>query len=364
MKIPRMLHVTQSFLPPLEDYLAYLEGIWERRQVTNNGPLLKELERRLASYLEVKHVIAVSNGDAGLRLALRGLGITGEVITTPFSYVSTMSSIIWSGLTPVFADIDKATLTIDPAAVEQAITPRTSAIMATHVYGIPCNVQQLGAVAKKHGLQIIYDAAHAFGVKYEEQGLANFGAVSMVSMHATKLFHTCEGGVLATNNDELAERLEWMRRFGHDGPESFHGVGINAKMSEMHAAMGLCNLKYIDSILAARKAAWEAYEASFRGSEELSLPRWPASTIYNFAYFPLIFPSEAALLRAMQYLAEQNIFPRRYFYPMLNRVAQLGTCVAMPVADDVAPRVLCLPLSAEISVDDIQRVVEAIVGES
>lgn len=360
MNSTRPLHVTEAFLPPIEEYVAYLERIWANGQVTNNGPLVKELEAQLASYLGVKHVIAVSNGDAGLRLALRALDLTGEVITTPLSYVSTTSSILWSGLIPVFADVDRCSLTIQPDAVEQAITPRTSAIMATHVYGIPCDVDQLESIAAKYGIRIIYDAAHAFGVKFQGRGLVNYGDVSMVSLHATKLFHTCEGGILATNNDQLAARLEWMRRFGHKGTEAFYGVGINAKMSELHAAMGLCNLKHLDRIMDQRKRAWETYAQNLLGSNQLSMPQQPEGTTYNFAYFPLIFPTAAALRRALQSMAERKIFARRYFYPSLNQVAELGSPVTMPVADDVAPRVLCLPLSAATSSNDLQRVVDAI----
>lgn len=356
----RPLHVTSSFLPPLNEYIAYLEKIWDSKQVTNNGPFVRKLESQLAHYLEAKHVIPVTNGDTGLRLALRALEVSGEVITTPLTYVSTLSSIAWSGLTPVFADIQKDSLTIDPQAVEEAITARTGAIMATHVYGIPCDVRRLETIADKYGLRLIYDAAHAFGVNYLERRLTNFGEVSMVSLHGTKLFHTCEGGILVTDDDQIAERLEWMRRSGHRGTEAFHGLGINAKMSELHAAMGLCNLKHLDFIIDRRKRAWEAYKKLLCGRYGLSLPRLPETTSYNYAYFPVLFRSEADLQCALQTMAERNIFPRRYFYPALNQVAELGARAPMPVADDVSCRVLCLPLSESITRDDVQQVVDAI----
>src|SRR5688572_25479009 len=235
-----MINVTKSFLPPIEEYVKYLEGIWERCHLTNHGPLVNELEEKLKTYLGVKNFFYLNNGTIAIQLAIKALDITGEVITTPFSYVATCSSIVWENAKPVFVDIDPGNFTIDATKIEAAITPRTSAILATHVYGIPCNVEEIDRIAKKHKLKVVYDAAHAFGVEYKGASLLNYGHISTLSFHATKLFHTVEGGGITTNDDELAHRIAYMRNFGHKGQEEFWGLGINGKSSEFHAAMGLC----------------------------------------------------------------------------------------------------------------------------
>ena len=359
--VNKSLYVTESFLPPIDEYIERLRTIWESGQLTNNGSLVRELESRLCDYLGVKHCVLVSNGDAGLRIAIRGLDLAGEVITTPFSYVSTASSIKWLGLTPVFADIEPDSLTIDPEKVEQSITPKTSAIMATHVYGNPCDVDRLNEIAKRHNLRIIYDAAHAFGVEYQGAGIAGFGDVSMFSLHATKLFHSGEGGLLATNNSAIAEQVEWRRRFGHKGAEEFHGPGINAKMSELHAAMGLCVLDHIDEIFSRREVASQTYDRLISDYQvNLKRPVLRDGTKYNHAYYPVLFESQTALVNAFESLKSEHIFPRRYFYPSLNTVKTLGEFSDQPVAESVAPRAACLPLSAQTTESDICRVVNGI----
>jgi dTDP-4-amino-4,6-dideoxygalactose transaminase len=347
----------------MEEYVERLKTIWESGQLTNNGSLVRELESRLCEYLGVKHCILVSNGDAGLRVAIRGLELYDEVITTPFSYVSTASSIKWLGLTPVFADIEPDSLTIDPEKVEQLITPKTSAIMATHVYGNPCNVDRLNEIAKRHKLRIIYDAAHAFGVEYQGAGIAGFGDVSMFSLHATKVYHSGEGGVLATNDTEIYEAIEWRRRFGHNGQDGFHGVAINAKMSEFHAAMGLCVLDHLDQLISARRVATETYDQMLTENPgvKLTRPGLRADTKYNYSYYPVIYESESRLLQSFDSLKQVNIHPRRYFYPSLNLVSSLGEFETQPISEAVAPRVACLPLSANISANDISRVIENLV---
>ncbi|HLP19244.1 MAG TPA: aminotransferase class V-fold PLP-dependent enzyme, partial [Chitinophagales bacterium] len=241
-----MIPVTKSFLPPLEDYNKLLQGIWQRVHLTNNGPLLLELEGKLKSYLTSKHFIFLNNGTSAIQIAIKGLDLKGEIITTPFSYVATTSSIVWENCKAVFADIEEETLTIDANKIEALITPKTSAILATHVYGIPCNIEKIEKIAKKHNLKVIYDAAHAFGVKYHGQALTNYGDASTLSFHATKLFHTTEGGALITNDEDAAHRFSYMRNFGHKGQEDFWGLGINAKNSEFHAAMGLCVFPHIE----------------------------------------------------------------------------------------------------------------------
>ena len=361
MDVDSPLHVTKSFLPPLEEYVARLQTVWESGQLTNNGALVQQFEASLRKRLNVDHVIALSNGDAGLRIALRALEVTGEVITTPFSYVSTASSILWSGLTPVFCDIEPDTLTIDPEGIVAAITPRTTAILATHVFGNACDVEQIETIAAEHQLKVIYDAAHAFDVDYQGRNLLTYGDISMVSLHATKLIHSCEGGFLATNNEAVFAAAEWRRRFGHQGPESFHGAGINAKMSEVHAAMGLCVMDHLPEIKAARRAATRKYVDEIQSRNlALTIPRWRTGCQPNDSYFPVLFDSENELLRAQQALKQHHIYPRRYFYPSLNTVRELGKFPAMPISEDVASRVLCLPLSSYLQADDIETLLDII----
>ena len=356
------LHVTRSYLPPVDEYMKRLATVWASGQATNNGPLVGELEQKLAEHHGVKHALCVSNGDAGLHVAIRALDLTGEVITTPFSYVSTLSSLVWSGLKPVFADIDPQTFTVDPNLVEDNITESTSAILVTHVFGNPCDVEALEDIARRHELKLIYDAAHAFGVTYKGRGILNFGDVSMVSLHATKLFHCGEGGLLAGNNQQLFERLEWTRRFGHDGTEAFHGVGVNAKMSELHAAMGLCVWDHMPEVIAGRKAICQLYDRAIADRQLLlTKPVIRDGASENYSYYPVLFESESKLLETMEILAGAQVFPRRYFYPSLNTVKEICDVVSMPVSESIASRILCLPLSTEMTADDVQRVVANIV---
>ena len=352
------IYVTKTFLPPLEDYLAYLKDIWDRNQITNNGPFVKELEEKLAAYLQVKHMVFVTNGTIALQIGLKALGLTGEIITTPFSYVATTSIILWEGCTPVFADIDPNTLCIDPEKIEEAITEKTSGILATHVYGIPCEVEKIQEIATRHNLKVIYDAAHTFGVNYNARPLVNYGDISTLSFHATKLFHTIEGGGIIANDDELAHRVSYMRNFGHRGQEDFWGVGINGKATELNAAMGLCMLPYVDDIILARKQIFSWYDEIIKNLP-LSRPPLPAKTTYNYAYYPVIFENESAMLKAKTALNEVNIFPRRYFYPSLNQLPYVQY-LEMPVSEDMSKRVLCLPLSADLSQEEVILIVDKI----
>ncbi len=352
-----MINVTKTFLPPFEEYNKYLQGIWERNHITNHGPLVNELEHQLKEYLGVRHFFFVSNGTVALQIALKALDVEGEVITTPFSYVATTSSIAWENARPVFADIDPVTLTIDPAKVEALITPETRAILATHVYGIPCDVTAIASLAAKHKLRVIYDAAHAFGVKYKGTPLLSFGDISTISFHATKLFHTVEGGGIATNDDDLAHRISYMRNFGHNGQEAFWGLGINGKNSEVHAAMGLCNIPYIPAIMERRKYLCELYD-SFLEEKNIKLfrPSVPSSVDYNFAYYPVVLESEKELLAVKDNLNASDIYPRRYFYPSLNQLPYLGNRAQCPVAESISSRVLCLPLYHDLSGESVRRI--------
>jgi dTDP-4-amino-4,6-dideoxygalactose transaminase len=349
-----MINVTKTYLPPLEEYVQYLQGIWDRNWVTNHGPLVKELELKLKEFLGVKHLFFVSNGTIALQIAIKALDLTGEVITTPFSYVATTSSIVWEGCQPVFADIDRQTLCLDPALIEAAITPRTTAILPTHVYGHPCDVEHIQVVADRHGLKVIYDAAHAFGVRYRGQSLVSYGDIATLSFHATKLFHTGEGGALVTDDDDLAHRLAYMRNFGHKGQEDFWGLGINGKNSELHAAMGLCVLPRVPELIAKRRVVSKLYD-SLLDWHSLSKPRRREHTAYNFAYYPVLLQSEEQLLKVRKVLHAHQVYPRRYFYPSLNALpyAHGGSS---PVSEEIARRVLCLPLSHSLDRQSVQLI--------
>jgi dTDP-4-amino-4,6-dideoxygalactose transaminase len=356
-----MINVTQSFLPPIESYTKLLEGIWSRAHLTNNGPLLMELEEKLKDYFGAKHFIFMNNGTSAIQIALKGLGVTGEVITTPFSYVATTSSIVWENCEPVFADINKLSLTIDAALIEALITDKTTAILATHVYGIPCDVEAIEKIAKKHNLKVIYDAAHAFGVSYKGKSLLNYGDASTLSFHATKLFHTVEGGGVVTNDDLVAHRFSYMRNFGHKGHEDFWGVGINAKNSEFHAAMGLCIWPYIDEIIKKRKELTELYDEMLLNKDvKIIRPVIPPDTQYNYAYYPVLFENESALLSVRDSLNAQYVYPRRYFYPSLSTLNYVKK-YNVPVSDEISRRTLCLPLYYQLEADQVKRICQVIL---
>lgn len=350
------INVTKSFLPPLEEFQAYVEQIWNRGHLTNQGPLLKQLESEIAAHLKVKNPHFITNGTLGLQLALRSLGImSGEIITTPFSYVATTSSILWEHCKPVFVDIEPDSLCIDPGKIEAAITKKTRAIMPVHVFGNPCDIEKIEAIAAKHNLPVIYDAAHAFGVQYKGKSLLDYGDVSMCSLHSTKLFHTIEGGLLIAKNKLVGSKIEHVKKFGHVGDEHIM-LGINAKASEFQAAMGLCNLKYVQSLIKDRKRASEHYDSLLKTHFER--PSLREGTVYNYAYYPILFKSEKALLKAFEKLKTENIFPRRYFYPSLNTLPYIKQKTDCPVSEDVSSRIACLPLFNGIE----EKVINKIAG--
>jgi len=355
------INVTKSYLPPLEQYVTYLQGIWERGHLTNAGPLVLELEQRLKDYLGVKHAFYVNNGTIALQIALKALNLQGEVLTTPFSYVATTSSLVWEGCVPVFVDIHPETLCIDPAKLEAAITSRTTAIMATHVYGNPCDVEAIAAIAERHNLRVIYDAAHAFGVEYNNQSVLNYGDISTLSFHATKLFHTVEGGAIITNDDALAHRISYMRNFGHNGPEAFWGVGVNGKSSEFHAAMGLCVLPEVDKLIRRRREISERYDALLAGTAVRNPQLQPGTTRFTYSYYPTLMPSEAVLIKVRDALNAEGIMPRRYFYPSLNLLEYTGQQAA-PVSEDASVRSLCLPLYYGLADEDVDRIGRIIIA--
>ncbi len=347
-----MIPVTKPYLPPREGYEAYMKDIWQRGWLTNSGPLVNELEGRLSQYLDIPHVLLLNNGTIALQIALKAFDIKGEVITTPFSYVATTSSIVWEGCKPVFVDIDPQTLNLDPTKIEAAITPNTTAILATHVYGNPCDVEGIGAIAKKHNLTVIYDAAHAFGTQYKSKSLYAYGDISTASFHATKLFHTVEGGAVITNQKETALKMGLLRNFGHTSPYSFHNAGINGKSSEFHAAMGLLVLDDIDAILKKRAELSARYtEAIEKTDLQRPLIFGEENTVYNHAYYPIIFPNEELLLNVAAYMERHMVLTRRYFYPSLNTVnyVEQRSC---PASESISKRVLCLPLYHSLSADE------------
>jgi dTDP-4-amino-4,6-dideoxygalactose transaminase len=283
-----LIPVTQPFLPPKSELYSLLDEVYDRNWLTNSGPLVNLLEEEIPKFLNYKgHFSYVNNGTIALQIAIKALELKGEIITTPFSYVATTSSIVWEGCQPVFVDIDKATCNIDPKAIEAAITAKTSAILATHVYGNPCDVDAIAAIAKKHNLKVIYDAAHCFGTTYNGKSIFEYGDISTTSFHATKLFHTVEGGALFTNDKDLAHKISYMRNFGHNGQEAFWGVGINGKNSEFHAAMGVVNLRYAKAVLEKRKSQWRFYREKL--SAHMELLQLLDESGYNYSYFPVFF---------------------------------------------------------------------------
>lgn len=359
-----MILVTKPYIPPLEEYNAYLEKIWQAGQLTNNGLLCRQLGIDISNYLGVSNLELVSNGTLAIQLAIKALNLKGEIITTPYSYVATTNSILWENCEPVFVDIEPQTFCINADLIEASITEKTSAILAAHVYGYPCDVIKIQQIADKYSLKVIYDAAHAFGVKLAGESILQHGDCSTLSFHATKLFHTGEGGAVVSKDTDVNERIFLMKKFGHIGEEDYLDIGINAKMSELHAAMGLCVLPKVNDIIASRMECSSWYDEQLENST-LQWPVCPISVEYNFAYYPVIFTSHDAMMKARQALLDKDISPRRYFYPSLNTLPFLKpqlkrTC---PISESTSSRVLCLPLYAELSKVEV-RVISNIIKQS
>ena len=350
------IYITRPYLPPKEEYLKRVSAIFERDIPTNQGPEVQELEARMRELFGVEHFQYVTNGTVALQLALRALDITeGEIITTPFSYVATTSSILWERCTPVFVDIEPDNFTLDPAKIEAAITPRTKAIMPVHVFGYACNVEAIQAVADKYHLKVIYDAAHTFAARYKGRALCSYGDISTLSFHATKLFHTIEGGACIVNNTEVNKKLDLIKRFGHNGDEHFT-LGINAKQDEFNAAMGNALLPHLDYILAERKKLSELYDSLLAG--KLRRPANQQGLEYNYAYYPVVFESEKDLLAAFERLHGIDVYPRRYFYPSLNTLPYLEQTESCPISEDISVRIACLPLFVGLTEEIIKKICE------
>ena len=354
------IYVTMPTLAPLDDVNELMKGIWESGIMTHNGPLVQRFEKECAEYHDVPNLVTCVNGTIALQMAIRALRLKGEIITTPFTFIATINSILWEGCTPVFVDIDPDTLCIDPKKIEEKITYHTVGIMPVHVFGNCCDIEAIDAIAKKHNLKVIYDACHSVGVKYKGQSIFNYGDISVTSFHATKMLNTTEGGGCFTLNKELDEKLRRIRFFGFENHADIVEDGTNGKMTEVHAAVGLANLKYLDAALADRKRKYAMYKEAL--SKDKSLKFQKINEGCNYSYFPVIFKDEDTLLKVQAKLNANHIFPRRYFYPSVNTFSRLVPYTPMPVSEDIASRILCLPLYYTLSEQDIQRIIDIILA--
>ena len=355
-----MINVTKTFFPPITEYQHQVQRIWDNQWLTNRGALVLELEDKLTDHLVLQEckMIIMNNGTIPIQIALKLLAKGGEVITTPFSYVATTAAIVWENCTPVFVDIHPEYLTIDETKIEAAITDKTTCILATHVFGNPCNIEAIEAIANKHNLKVIYDAAHCFGVTYKGKSIFEYGDISTCSFHATKLFHTGEGGALFTKDADLFNQCFYSHNFGHNGPLEFHGLGINGKISELQAAMGLSVLPHMQEILNGRQNAVNYYNKNLDWNK-LKKMHLRDDTVWNYSYYPVLFESEADLLATQQHLNQAQIYPRRYFYPSLNTVPYVDG-VYKEVSESVANRILCLPLYNDLELVNLIYIIEKI----
>ena len=353
-----MINVTKTFLPDKEKYKKFVDEIYENGWITNNGPLVQELEKKLAKYLGVKNLILVANGTAALEIAYRTLDVKDYAITTPFSFVATTSSLVTNNIRPIFSDIHPETLNIDPSKIESVLTPNTSAIVPVHVFGNSCDVDAIDEIAKKYNLKVIYDAAHAFGVKYKERSILTYGDISTLSFHATKLFHSIEGGALIINDDSLVEKARYLINFGIENEKSIPELGTNAKMNEFEAAMGLCMLDEMELIETSRQKLADIYKEGLK--DVVQFQKQNSNASLNYSYMPILLKDEKQLLEVEQKLNEENIFPRRYFYPSLDTLHYIEPKQNMPISRDISKRILCLPLYANLEDTIINKIITTI----
>ena len=347
------IFVTQPSLAPFNEFTEILKGVWDRKILTHNGPLVQQLESELEQKLEVPHFTVVNNGTIALQIAIKALALQGEIITTPFTWIATVSAIKWEGCTPIFCDIDPKTLNIDPAKIEALITEKTVAIMPVHVFGTPCDVVEIEKIAKKHNLKVIYDGAHAIGSRFEDKSVLTFGDVTATSLHATKLLNTGEGGGCITTDSELDKKIKRIRFFGHsDDKTDIVEDGFNGKLTEIHAALGLANLKYYDTVLNDRRVKYLLYKEKLQKVPTITFQDIAAGET-NYSYFPIIFETEAQLLKVELELKENNVFPRRYFYPSVNTYTKVVSYQSCPISEDISKRILCLPLYLDLTIGEI-----------
>ena len=356
--------VTQSFLPPLEEFNEYLKQIWESKWLTNNGKFHKELEKALCEYLGVKYISLFSNGTLALITAIQALKISGEVITTPYSFVATTHALWWNNIKPVFVDIDPITLNLNPDKIEATITPKTTAIMPVHVYGNPCNVQKIKEIADTYGLKVIYDAAHTFGVTINNNSVLNFGDLSVMSFHATKVYNTFEGGAIVCHDEATKKRIDFLKNFGFANETTVVAPGINAKMNEVQAAMGLLQLKYIDGNIEKRKKIAERYRKKLTGIDGITFLNDMPGVRHCYSYFPIFVDHEKyGKTRDELYeeLKKNNIFGRRYFYPLTSQFPTyrgLDSALPgkMPFAEKITKEVICLPMYADLDLQNVSTI--------
>lgn len=364
--------VTSPLLPPLEEFIPYLESIWQSKHLTNGGPYHQALEAALAEYLGVKHICLFSNGTLALMTALQALRVGGEVITTPYSFVATSHSLLWNGIKPVFVDIDPLTCNLDPAKIEAAITPQTSAIMPVHCYGLPCDTEAIQRIADTYGLRVIYDAAHAFAVKHNGVSILNHGDLSVLSFHATKVFNTFEGGAIICPDEKIKRRIDYLKNFGFADETTVVAAGINGKMSEFQAAFGMLQLKHVDSAFSVRQRIFNNYQAALGHIVGLSLLQFDQQTEWNYAYCPLFIHSEHFPLSRdalYQRMKEAGIYARRYFYPLISEFPMYKGYVSsapenLPVANNLSQQVLCLPIHPTLTESEQARIIDMVLEAS
>jgi dTDP-4-amino-4,6-dideoxygalactose transaminase len=352
----KSIFVTQPSLAPLEEFVELLQGVWDRGILTHNGPLVQRLEKELQDKLNLAHFVAVSNGTIALQMAIKALELKGEIITTPFTWIATLSAIKWEGCTPVFCDIDPGTFNIDPQKIKALITDKTVAIMPVHVFGNPCEVEEIEKIANEHQLKVIYDGAHAIGSTYKGGNVLEYGDITATSLHATKLINSAEGGACITKDPLLYEKLKRIRFFGHDDQKDVIEDGFNGKMTEVHAALGIANLKYYEAVINDRKRKYFLYKEALQAAPHLQFQEINIDGEPNYAYFPLLFNSEKQLLHAESTLNQQNIYPRRYFYPSINTYSKVTDYCEMPVSEDISKRILCLPLFYDLSLEEVEDI--------
>lgn len=351
------IYVTQPSLAPLNQFNSYLQQVWQSGIVTHNGPLVQQLEKQIDRLTQLNNTVVVTNGTIALQLAIRALGIeSGEIITTPFSWIATASAIRWERCEPVFVDIDPETFNINPNKIEQAITNRTKAIMPVHVFSNPADIDAIQKIATKHNLPVIYDAAHAFGVRYKGADIMKYGDISCTSFHATKIYNSGEGGACFANSEQLTETLKQLRFFGHNNQKDIDMDGLNGKMTEIHAALGLANLPYLTEVIEKRKQIYSSYRKHLNELENDICFQQFNQQAYNYSYMPLVFKTEAQLLKVLEALQQQNIFPRRYFYPALNTIKQVKAYSPMPKAENLAKRIACMPSYNELDFETIEHI--------
>lgn len=358
-QMSKPIYVTMPSLAPLDEYYEILKGVWERGILTHNGPLVQKFEKEFNAYYGIKQSVSVSNGTIALQMAIKALKLKGEIITTPFTWIATISAIQWEGCTPVFVDIEPETLNIDVSKIEEKIKPNTCAIMPVHVFGNACDVESIDVIAKRHNIKVIYDAAHAVGVDYKGKSVLEYGDISATSFHATKLLNTAEGGACITRNDELHESLRRIRFFGHNNEKDIIEEGFNGKMTEVHAALGLANLNYVGEVLEDRKIKYNLYKDKLSKLSNLKFQKLNGDAS-NYSYFPIIFESEEQLLEVEKRLNQEQIYPRRYFYPSVNTYQNIYNYIPCPVSEFISRRIMCLPLYWKLPEETVLKITDCI----